>query len=217
MSDGRRPAGAPDPEPEAALVAACADGDPVAWERFVARYGTLVAALARRMLTRRAGRVGDADVDEVVSAVWFALLREDRKLLRRYRPEFRVSTYLGVIARTEVGRHLRRAAARPASLSTDAEAGGGPPADPRAASPLRDLVRRERDAAVAALRAALEALPPRDRLLLTLRFLEGLDYGRIADVLGVRRDSLGQWLHRAKARLAQAVPDLARWVEHDDP
>lgn len=208
--------GAEPVEPEADLVRACADGDASAWERFVARYGTLLAALARRMLARRGGPAADADVDDVVSAVLLALVREDRKLLRRYRPEFRVSTYLGVIVRTEAGRHQRRTASRACALE-DPAAGGALPPDARAATPLADLVRRERAEAVARLRGALDALPPRDRLLLTLRYLEGLDYGRIADVLHVHRDSVGQWLHRAKARLAQAVPDLERWVGEDTP
>jgi hypothetical protein len=97
------------PESEASLVAACAAGDADAWARFVPRFGPLVAALARRMLARRRGVASDADVDEVTGGVFLALVAHDRKLLHRYRPEFRLSTYLGVICRTEVGRLLRRA------------------------------------------------------------------------------------------------------------
>ncbi|MFO0934588.1 MAG: sigma-70 family RNA polymerase sigma factor [Planctomycetota bacterium] len=201
------------PESEASLVAACAAGDADAWARFVPRFGPLVAALARRMLARRRGVAADADVDEVTSAVFLALVAHDRKLLHRYRPEFRLSTYLGVICRTEVGRLLRRGG-RTVSLEGDAEEhGGGGHADPRAVSPLAALSAGERAAGLAALREALAALPPRDRLLLTMKFIEGLDYARIAEVLHLQRDSVGQLLHRAKARLAKAVPHLERWVD----
>jgi RNA polymerase sigma factor (sigma-70 family) len=197
---------------EAALVLACADGDPDAWVRFVDGHGPLIAALARRLLARRTGQAGDADVDEIVSRVFLALLRGERRLLRRYRPEFRLSTYLGVICRTEVGKHLRRR--RPASLEAAAgEEGVEGPADPAAETPAAALERRERDAAIASLRPALERLQPRDRLLLTLKFVDGLDYARIAEVLRVRRDSVGQLLHRAKQRLALLVPELRRWVD----
>ncbi|MBL9085773.1 MAG: sigma-70 family RNA polymerase sigma factor [Planctomycetia bacterium] len=203
----------PEPESEAALVAACAAGDAAAWARFVPRFGPLVAALARRMLARRRGVASDADVDEVTSGVFLALVAHDRKLLHRYRPEFRLSTYLGVICRTEVGRWFRRAG-RTVSLDAEAdERGGGGHEDPRAVSPLAALSGQERAAGLAALRAALDALPPRDRLLLTLKFIEGLDYARIAEVLHLQRDSVGQLLHRAKARLAKAVPELERWVD----
>lgn len=202
------------PESEASLVAACAAGDAAAWDRFVPRFGPLVASLARRMLARRRGVVADADVDEVTSGVFLALVAHDRKLLHRYRPEFRLSTYLGVICRTEVGRLLRRGG-RTVSLDGDGDghAGAAAHADPRAVSPLAELSAKERAAGLAALRAALAALPPRDRLLLTMKFIEGLDYAQIATVLHLQRDSVGQLLHRAKARLAKAVPELERWVD----
>lgn len=202
----------PSAESEASLVAACAAGDGAAWARFVARFGPLVAALARRMLARRRGTASDADVDEATSGVFLALVSHDRKLLHRYRPEFRLSTYLGVICRTEVGRMLRRAG-RTVSLDADDGGAGGAHADPRAESPLAALTRQERVDAIGALRAALDGLAPRDRLLLTLKYLEGLDYAQIADVLHVQRDSVGQLLHRAKTRLAKAVPGLASWLD----
>lgn len=197
-------------EDEATLVAACAAGDADAWRRLVARYGPLVAALGRRMLARRGAPVSDADVDDVVGGVFLALVRDERRLLRRYRPEFRLSTYLGVIVRTEVARRARRGSR---AVSLDADPARGLPADPKAEDPLASLGADERVAALRALRAALDAMPPRDRLLLTLRFLEGLDYGQIAAALHVQRESVGQLLHRAKTRLAAAVPHLADWVE----
>ncbi len=190
---------------------ACAEGDADAWVRFVDRYGGLIATLARRMLDRRTGRSAETDVDEIAGGVFLALLKGERRLLRRYRPEFRLSTYLGVIIRTEVSRHLRGAGRRTVLLGDDLDGQGR--VDPAASSPLALLLEDERDAAVLGLRAALDELPARDRLLLTLKFLDGLDYGRIADVLRVERDSVGQLLHRAKARLAARVPELARWVE----
>jgi RNA polymerase sigma factor (sigma-70 family) len=204
-------------ETEAALVRACADGDREAWIRFVKRFGPLVSALARRMLARRTGRGADADVDEVTSGVFLALVVDDRKLLQRYRPEFRLSTYLGVICRTEVGRylrHLRPGGARGISMDDPDE--GVAPADPKATSPLSALMHRERDGAIASLRRALDAMGPRDRLLLTLKFIDGLDYGRIAVLLGIHRDSVGQLLHRAKERLAACVPELAQWVDPEE-
>lgn len=205
------------PEREADLVRACADGDRAAWERFVTGYAPLLASLARRMLLRRTGRAGDADVDEIGACVFLALLKGERRLLRRYRPEFRLSTYLGVICRTEVGRHLRHPERRQRAFGAGGDGGdrAAPPepVDPHAESPLGALERRERDDAVFGLRAALAELPERDRLLLSMRYLDGLDYGAIADALRIQRESVGQLLHRAKERLARRVPDLSRWVE----
>lgn len=170
------------------------------------------------MLARRRGVASDADVDEVTGGVFLALVAHDRKLLHRYRPEFRLSTYLGVICRTEVGRLLRRTG-RTVSLEGDAdERGGGGHEDPRAVSPLAALSVKERAAGLAALRAAVPAaLPGRDRLLLTMKFIEGLDYAQIAEVLHLQRDSIGQLLHRAKARLAKAVrASSGGWIRRHD-
>jgi RNA polymerase sigma factor (sigma-70 family) len=201
-----------DLEPEADLARACAEGDEAAWRRFVDRYGPLVSALARRMLARRVGRADDADVEEVGAQVFLALWKGDARLLRRYRPEFRLTTYLGVICRTEVGKLLRRRGRVPLPLGDAAE----DQADPSASSPLSALAGEERRAAVAGLREALLGLPDRDRLLLSLRFVDGLDYGEIAEVLRLNRESVGQLLHRAKARLARRVPGLRQWVDAGD-
>jgi RNA polymerase sigma factor (sigma-70 family) len=61
--------------------------------------------------------------------------------------------------------------------------------------------RSPRDRAIGKLEAALEALPERDRLLIKGAFYERRSYLELADELGVRPDSVGQLLFRAKQRL----------------
>ncbi|MDJ0522418.1 MAG: sigma-70 family RNA polymerase sigma factor [Planctomycetota bacterium] len=201
----------PQPEPplsEAELVQRCAQGDRDAWGQFVDRFGPLIQALARRMLARRTGRARDADVDEIVGEVFLALVRRDRILLHRYDPQYRVSTYLGVICRTEVLRHLRRGNRLPREL----EETGHLPQRAGTLGPSRSLEDRERTEAIETLRVALRELPERDRELLTLKYLEGLDYRSIGEALGLNPESVGQFLHRAKTKLAQRVPHLERWL-----
>lgn len=196
-------------EADADLVRRCAAGEPEAWEAFLARFGPLLAALSRRMLTRHLGRADASDVDEVVAEVLLALVRRDRVLLRRYDPAFRVSTYLGVICRSEVGRFLRRRSRqRGAALEDESQL----PARP-AAAPLEQLVEAERAGTLGGLRAALEGLAARDRLLLSLRYLEGLDYRAIGAALALSPESVGQLLHRAKARLAERLPQVRALFE----
>jgi RNA polymerase sigma-70 factor (ECF subfamily) len=193
---------------EAALVRRCADGDAGAWAVFVDAYGPLVRALARRMLARRLGRAADTEVDEIVAEVFLALVRRERILLHRFDPTYRLSTYLGVICRTEVLRHLRRGRRRPLPV----EDLGHMPAREGDDGPAAALARSERDAALATLRAALGDLEERDRLLLTLRFLDGQDYRAIGAALDLNPQSVGQLLTRAKARLRERVPHLERWL-----
>lgn len=193
---------------EADLVARCANGDRAAWEAFVDGYGPLIAALVRRMLHRRTGRARDADVDEIGAEVFLALVRRDRILLKRYDPQYRLSTYLGVICRTEVLRHLRRGN----RLPHDLEEPGRLPERDGTLGPSRALEDRERVAAITSLREALEQLEERDRLLLTMKYLDGMDYRSIGDALGINPESIGQFLHRAKRKLAQEVPHLRAFL-----
>ncbi len=196
------------PLSEAELVARCASGDRGAWEAFVDRFGPLIQALARRMLARRTGRARDADVDEIVGEVFLALVRRDRILLHRYDPQYRVSTYLGVICRTEVLRLLRRGNRLPREL----EETGHLPERPGTLGPARALEDQERTAAIESLRDALRQLPERDRRLLTMKYLDGMDYRSIGEALDVNPESVGQFLHRAKSKLAQLVPHLKAWL-----
>jgi RNA polymerase sigma-70 factor (ECF subfamily) len=208
-----------DPQEEAALVRRCAEGDRESWILFVDRFGPLIAALARRMLRRRTGRAAEADVDEVAAEVFLALVRRDRVLLHRYDPAYRVSTYLGVICRTEVARFLRRSG-RVSSGLPDAERlpdRTRPPGASVPPGPLQALADRERREAAERLRDHLSRLPERDRRLLELRYLEGLDYRAIGASLGLNPDSVGQLLTRAKARLARAVPDLEAYLTDTEP
>ncbi len=193
---------------EAALVARCADGDRAAWETFVDRFGPLITALARRMLGRRTGRAPDADVDEIAGEVFLALVRRERILLKRYDSTYRLSTYLGVICRTEVLRHLRRRNRLPHDLEDATRI-----AEPDGTlGPSRAIEDQERMDAIRTLREALHELDERDRRLLTMKYLEGMDYRSIGEALGVNPESVGQFLHRAKQRLAKRVPHLRAFL-----
>lgn len=191
-----------DPKAETLLVARCAAGEAAAWDEFVAAYGTLVRDLARRMLSRGPAAAQDADVDEVCGEVFLALLRHDRRLLRRYDPTWRLSTWLGVICRSAAARLGRRR--RPQLLADPEEAAAGRACEP---DPAAGLLAEERREALDRLRQGLLRLGERDRLLLTLRFLDGRSYREIAAALELNPQSVGQLLSRAKARLAELLPD----------
>jgi RNA polymerase sigma-70 factor, ECF subfamily len=76
------------------------------------------------------------------------------------------------------------------------------PADP--ALPGHDD-EADRAARRAAVRAALAALPPREREIVALKFHGGLDNAELARVLGVSVSNAGTQLHRAMSKLREAV------------
>lgn len=73
--------------------------------------------------------------------------------------------------------------------------------------PVSNALERAQDAAMA--RRALDELAERDRLALLMRE-EGLDYGEIAEALGLSVASVGTTLSRARRRLAEAYEALDR-------
>lgn len=73
--------------------------------------------------------------------------------------------------------------------------------------PVSSALERAQDAAQA--RRALDELAERDRLALLMRE-EGLDYGEIAESLGLSVGSVGTTLSRARRRLAEAYEALEK-------
>ena len=129
------------------------------------------------------------DAEDIAQKVCELLLESDARLLRSFRGQSTLSTWLIGIVRNQALMHLRREKTRAALPPRAPAAGRGP---------LDELMSIENDEQLA---AALAAVPPRDRLLLTLHYLDGLPYPQIAAVLGVAVNSVGPLLDRARERL----------------
>jgi RNA polymerase sigma factor (sigma-70 family) len=68
----------------------------------------------------------------------------------------------------------------------------------------------EPDARAASIRAAVAALPERQRLVLFLRYYADLDYAAIARVLGVRRGTVSATLSQAHAAVRRLLAEEVR-------
>jgi RNA polymerase sigma factor (sigma-70 family) len=93
------PRAAAAPGTVAALVAAAVDGDQVAWDALVSRYGGLVWSIAR------SHRLGPADAADVSQTVWLRLVEH----LRTLRDPEHVGGWLATTTRHECLRVIRRA------------------------------------------------------------------------------------------------------------
>lgn len=165
-------------EQDLATVERLLASDPAAWERFTRQYQPL--------LVRAASSIARDAAEDVAQKVFAALLDNDRRLLRSYRGLSTLSTWLIGIARRMAIDLLRKE--RPRELP--------PPA--ATAGPLEQILHAESEAQVV---AALDALPPRERLILMLHYRDGLPYADIAAFLGVSPNSVSPLLERARNRL----------------
>jgi RNA polymerase sigma factor (sigma-70 family) len=167
---------------ERAFVERLAARDADAWSRFEREL--------RPLLVRAAAATGSRDPEDVAQKVCALLLEPDARLLRSFRGQSTLSTWLIGIARNQALMLLRRDRTLP------------PPPTPAAADPLENLVAAE---SKARLETALETLPPRDRLLLVLHYRDGLPHVQVAAVVGIAVNSVSPLLDRARDRLKAAL------------
>jgi RNA polymerase sigma-70 factor (ECF subfamily) len=163
-------------------------GDARAFAVLVARYQDRVFNLAARML-------GDAAEAEDVTQEVFVSVHQS---LARFRGECRLSTWIFRVAKNHALNRLKRAAVRDAA-AVDAESAGDAREGQR---PDALAIGREREAAV---RRAIEMLPPDQRLLVVLRDMEGLSYEEVAEVADLPDGTVKSRLHRARMALMEIL------------
>ena len=150
--------------------------------------------------------LGDRASAEDVTALAFERLYRSRDRLDARRGTARA--WLFAIARNAALDELRRRRRRPEYGLEDEGSGL---ADAGAVCAPGDvdeaLERMERRATV---RAALEALPLRERELVLLKFHGQLSHAELARVMGISESNAGTRLHRALTRLRECCADLDR-------
>jgi RNA polymerase sigma-70 factor, ECF subfamily len=194
--------------PDAELVQRLRTGDERAFAELVDAYDGRMRRLARTFVR------SDAVADDVVGETWLAVVRgidrfEGRSSLRTWLFRILVNR-----ART---RAVREARSLPfSSLGPDDE-DGGPAVDPDA---FRDggwvTPPAEPDAEVLAgeLRGRLadivDTLPERERTVILLRDVAGLDGPEVAEALGISEGNQRVILHRARSKVRG---QLGRYLE----
>jgi RNA polymerase sigma-70 factor (ECF subfamily) len=132
------------------------------------------------------------DRDDLCADVFLAIIRDDFAVLRRFRGQSSLATYLTVVARRVVIKRLleEKSPTRLSELAAAPEQNG----DPR----QRLVDDREEVARL------MEHLNPEEQVLVRLHHLEGKSYQQIAAALGVSENSVGPMLSRARAKMRNA-------------
>ncbi len=171
------------------LMARAAGGDRTAWNALYVRHRDRVFRIAVRFLEDDAGA---RDVTQDVFISLFAHARSYRQ----------VGSFASYLRRVTVNRCMNsRASAHETHRATSAGAGLGDVVD-RAPDPEARL---QQEQTAAAVRAAIAALPPRQRMAVVLSRLEGLSYEEIAAALDCSVSSVESLLFRARQALARIL------------
>ncbi len=173
------------------LLQRCLARQPRAWEDFVDRFLGLVVHVVSHTGQSRSIAIGSQDREDLVAEVFTALLSDDFAVLRRFRGQSSLATYLTVIARRVVVRELlkRRIVANQADTSDIDQVAG------QSESVEERLANREQ------VEQMLDELHGEEADIVRLYHLEGKSYDEISRQTGVPTNSVGPMLSRARAKL----------------
>ena len=188
-------------EPSAALVRRAQAGDREALSALVQSQQTYVYSIAMSLMHN------PADAADMTQEAFVRLLRS----LGTYRAETKFTTWLYRLVTNICLDGLRRRGRpiesldEPASTQAgdDAQTGGERLADnDRWTQPEEEIELRE---SASEVRAALDELPPAQRLALTLHYFEDLKYEDIAETMDLPLNTVKSHIRRGKERLALAL------------
>jgi RNA polymerase sigma-70 factor, ECF subfamily len=209
------------PTREHSLVAAARDGDQAAFERLIAAHRGEIHALCYRML----GSLHDAEdaSQEALLRAWRAIDRfEGRSSIRTWLHRIATNVCLDEIAR-------RPKRVLPIDYGPPERAGGPDPArleEPIWLEPYPDQSIQIADDAVGpearyeqretlelAFVAALQHLPPRQRVVFVLRDVLGFPGGAVAEMLSASAAAVNSALQRARETIGSRLPDHSQQDE----
>jgi RNA polymerase sigma-70 factor (ECF subfamily) len=179
------------------LLERCLQKKSRGWEDFVDRFMGLVIHVVAHSAQARSIRLGPQDRDDLCAEVLLAVIRNNFGLLRNFRGQSSLATYLTVVSRRIVVRELlnRRTAAR--LMEDSAEGAGQTISDPQASVEQRLSDQEE-------VQRLLGGLQGTEAQVVRLFHLEGKSYREISTVIGMPENSIGPILSRARNKLRRA-------------
>lgn len=165
---------------------------PGSWEDFVDRFLGLVVHVVNHTAQARSIKLSQADRDDLCSDVFVAFIKDDFSLLRRFRGQCSLATYLTVVARRVAVRELlQKKTLGRLSLGAVRE----PEANGHHEQRISDKEQVER---------LLGGLDDNEARIVRLFHLEGRSYQEISLAVGVPENSIGPTLTRVREKLRQA-------------
>ncbi|MEM6468226.1 MAG: sigma-70 family RNA polymerase sigma factor [Planctomycetota bacterium] len=171
------------------LLQRCLDGAPRAWQDFVERFLGLVIHVANHTAQARSIVLDDSTREDLVAEVFLTLLASDRAVLRKFRRDSSLATYLTVISRRVIARRLidQRFQSRL------------PPSPEPSVEPEDRLANREE------VERLMKRLDPQESSVVRMYHLEGKSYGEISELVGISENSVGPLLSRARQKMREGA------------
>jgi RNA polymerase sigma-70 factor (ECF subfamily) len=185
------------------LLRRCLTKQPGAWNDFVDRYLGLIYHVVQHTAHLRSMPLKPEDTEDLASEVLLQIVANDYAVLRQFRGNASLATYLTVISRRICVHELaRRMAAREVLSNSSVE-----PSEPEGNDHAGGLERLEE------VERLLNKLPSRERQVVRLHYIEGRTYEEISTELNIPVNTIGPILSRARKKLradARGLPPVAR-------
>jgi RNA polymerase sigma-70 factor (ECF subfamily) len=153
------------------------------WDRFIRDYRLIVYKAVHTAARRY--RAGEADVEDAANQVFLELYQDGARVLRAYRGESALSTWLTVVAFRIASREfMRRKRHR----------------EVEAAKPVKEAPSRDKE-----VLELMERLGEQDRRALVLFHIEEASYKEISSQLGIPMNQVGMVLLRAREKLGRIL------------
>lgn len=179
------------------LIQRCLERQPGAWEDFVDRFMGLVVHVINHTAQSRSVRLTDADRDDLCAEVFLTIIRDDFAVLKHFRGQSSLATYLSVISRRVVVRELMNH--RTASRLDEAPA----VADSNTADSEQRIIDREE------VERLMQNLDGDEAAIVRMYHLEGKSYLEISTAAGIAENSVGPTLSRAREKMRRASAESA--------
>ncbi|TWT73616.1 RNA polymerase sigma factor [Posidoniimonas polymericola] len=176
------------------LLDRCLNGAPRAWEDFVDRFMGLVVHVVNHVAGSRSIKLSNADREDLIAEVFLAIIENDHAVLRHFRGQSSLATYLTVISQRVVIRKLVEA------LSGETPVAHLPEGVVEANGAEQRMADREE------VEALLERLDGQDAQVVRMYHLEGKSYRDISAATGMPENSVGPLLSRARSKLRDIAP-----------
>jgi RNA polymerase sigma-70 factor (ECF subfamily) len=176
------------------LLERCLAHKPRAWEEFIDRFLGLAVHVVNHTALARSVRLSPADRDDLIAEVFTGIIADDYAVLRHFRGESSLATYLTVIARRIVVREMLKQR----TLATLSDAAGSLEGE-SSAPPFEQRI-ADRDE-VAQLLLELDG---KEAQAVRMYHLESKSYAEIGAAIHMPENSVGPLLSRARSKLRRA-------------
>jgi len=181
------------------LLQRCLARQPHAWEDFVDRFLGLVVHVIQHTASSRSIGISQHDLEDLASEVFIAILADDYAVLRRFRGQSSLATYLTVVSRRVVVKEMLKRRIVPNVTET----GEMQHVEDNAEAAEERLANHEE------VQRLLGELDGEEADIVRLYHLEGKSYHDISRQTGVPINSIGPALSRARAKMRRVGVNTA--------